>query len=331
MDETLNFSPKNEQDVRETFIRPLIRRLGYSDQMVTTQLPLTYQRRFLGHRKPAKDPALRGVPDYILDVDGRLRWVIDAKKPGPITDDDREQAFSYAMHPQVRAVLFALISGTDVEVFSTFEKPEAGPILAFKGTHLEAKWMELKSTVSPEALRRNFSKFTPDPGRPIAPGLRSYAKIVNGTLTYTYAPPFIENLEGIVVHVQDGSIVRRTEGGLEAIVIPSYHHHSLTAFSQAIKATELVWITSDETLSLDASKPSAFHERRTVVVPKGTFVPQLTSVGAGIRAPVTAATEAFATAMCYLEGNRVHGLLIARAVANGIHFEVRSAIDLTVA
>src|SRR5688572_14860240 len=93
----LPFERYSENDVRETIIRPLIAKLGYAPEMVTTQLALKYDRLFLGHKKGAdKDRQLRGEADYIMDIDGRLRWVIEAKKPGEITDDDREQAYSYA-------------------------------------------------------------------------------------------------------------------------------------------------------------------------------------------------------------------------------------------
>jgi hypothetical protein len=190
------FEKWSEQDVRENLIRPFIRSLGYSDAMVTTELPLKYERMYLGRKKPAKDPILRGKADYILEVDGRFRVVIEAKPPGEITDNDREQAYSYAMHPEVRALIFAVISGTHFEFFHTFQKPEAGPLLAITFAELDGKFNQLMDLVSPDALRRRFPKYELDAGQPLAPDLRSFAKVVHGQLVYTETPPFMKDFSG---------------------------------------------------------------------------------------------------------------------------------------
>src|ERR1035437_929723 len=169
----LQFDQMSENDVREIIIRPLLNNLGYSPAMVTTQLALKYRWLFLGHKKgPNKDRPLRGEADYIMDVDHRLRWVIEAKKPGEICDDDREQAYSYAMHAEVRAVIFAVISGDHFEFYSTFHQPEHGPLLHFKYDELDNGFQTLANLLSPDSLRRNFRDFVLDTGKPLAPGLR---------------------------------------------------------------------------------------------------------------------------------------------------------------
>jgi hypothetical protein len=45
---------RNEQDVRERIIYPLLTRLGYTPDMVTTELTLKYEWLFLGHKKGTK-------------------------------------------------------------------------------------------------------------------------------------------------------------------------------------------------------------------------------------------------------------------------------------
>ena len=175
---------RSEQDVRECVIRPLLDRLGYTPSMVTTELPLIYRYRFLGRKKGQSiDRPLRGQADYIVDVDN-LRWVIEAKKPGEITDEDREQAYSYAQHSEVRAVIFAVISGTHFEFHRTSDRPEAGPILAYTWEQREGKFELVRNLVAPDALKNHFPDTEIDTRKPLALGLRSFAKVEVGTFKY---------------------------------------------------------------------------------------------------------------------------------------------------
>lgn len=276
MNEDDLFFCKTENDVRERIIYPLLLRLDHSPATIITQLTLHYKSLFLGRKKGfKKDRPLQGEADYVVDVDGRLRWVIEAKKPGPISNDDREQAFSYAMHPQVRAVMFAIISGTDFEIFHTFYKPEAGPILKFQHADLESNFLNLFNLVSPDGLRRLHSDFTLDVGQSLAPGLRSFAVIENGRIEYTECPPFREDLLGIIVHLNSGSLVRQDAGGISAFISPSFHHQKLDQFSEVIGAKKLEFITFDEFISTNPIIPTVFKHTSNYIIPSGTTVPRL--------------------------------------------------------
>ena len=105
--EGLNFEGMNETDVREEFVTPLLRSLGYRSggtHNVIRELSLRYPRDSLGRKKPT-DPLLRGKADYICEADRRIRWVVEAKAPEEdLGSDDVEQAYTYARHPEVRAV-----------------------------------------------------------------------------------------------------------------------------------------------------------------------------------------------------------------------------------
>ena len=327
----LPFSQFSENDVRETVIRPLLGRLGYSPDMVTTQLPLRYRWLFLGHKKGAsKDRPLRGEADYIMDVDRRLRWVVEAKKPGEITEDDREQAFSYAMHPEVRAVVFSIISGDRFEFYSTFHHPECGPFLAFTYDQLQDNLQTLANSVSPDALRRNFPDFVLDTGRPLAPGLRSFAKVERGSLTYTEAPDFVPGLVGTIVHITEGSVVRVSGGGIVALVKPSFHHRNFTAFSDAIGATVTEVVTSDEVLSLDPLRPTIFSHQREIVVKEGTEVPDLLVSGRTTPALVSVSADAAVVIAGYMCENKFIGKLVAcsRVPEANIAFRICANIEL---
>ncbi len=60
---TPNFDAMNETDVREIIVRPLLQRLGYAHGTIAnvrTEVPLRYDRAFLGRKQPKKDPPLAG-------------------------------------------------------------------------------------------------------------------------------------------------------------------------------------------------------------------------------------------------------------------------------
>jgi predicted type IV restriction endonuclease len=114
--ENYDFRLLNEADIREEIIAPFLRYLGYrsgtSANVIREQI-LKYPKVFLGRKDSKKDPELRGRADYICEVDKSIRWIIEAKPPqGAITSDDVEQAYTYANHPEIRAVYFCLINLT---------------------------------------------------------------------------------------------------------------------------------------------------------------------------------------------------------------------------
>jgi hypothetical protein len=86
----MDFDGWSEADVREEILAPLVRKLGYrkgSENNVSRETTLRYDRNFLGRKKPKSDPKLRGHPDYICEVRGIGRWVIEAKSPLSVVSD----------------------------------------------------------------------------------------------------------------------------------------------------------------------------------------------------------------------------------------------------
>ena len=78
-----DFVSMNETDVRESVVRPFLESLGYrhgTQATIRTEVPLRYNKAFLGRKKPAKDPAL-GRADYICEAIGYGRWVVEVKSP----------------------------------------------------------------------------------------------------------------------------------------------------------------------------------------------------------------------------------------------------------
>ena len=110
-----DFQKLNETDIREEIVTPLLRHLGYRSgthhNVIREQL-LSYPKSFLG-RKKNTDPILRGRADYICEAHNKIRWVIEAKSPdAPLDQDAQEQSWTYANHPEIRAVYFCLTNSS---------------------------------------------------------------------------------------------------------------------------------------------------------------------------------------------------------------------------
>ena len=155
----LEFEKLNEAAVREQVISPFLQHLGYrscTQYDIIYERLLRYPRASLGRKNPERDPPLRGSADYILEINGLIRWVIEAKPPVPITIDDIQQAWTYANHPEVRAVYFVLCNGQMMEVLYTQHGPSVPAILSVSYEQLANQWGKIADRLSPRALLRDF-------------------------------------------------------------------------------------------------------------------------------------------------------------------------------
>ncbi|MGR9434773.1 DNA methyltransferase [Rhizobium leguminosarum] len=140
-----------EDAVREEVVFPLLVRLGYAssgDSRIVRSRAISHPFVAIGStRRP-----ITIIPDYLLEVGGRAAWVLDAKAPNEniTTGQNVEQAFSYAIHPEIRASLFALCNGRE---FALFRVEERDPLLHFKMGDLEAHWRPLFGLIGPQAFR----------------------------------------------------------------------------------------------------------------------------------------------------------------------------------
>lgn len=137
-----------EDSVREELILPIIKKLGYQpsgDARILRSKRLLHPYVALG----SKQQKISIIPDYIFLSGQSSYWVLDAKSP---TEDIRkskhvEQAYSYAIHPEVRAELFALCNGREFVLYST-KKFE--PILHFKLSEISVYWEKLYRILNPK-------------------------------------------------------------------------------------------------------------------------------------------------------------------------------------
>ncbi|NCI49003.1 type I restriction enzyme HsdR N-terminal domain-containing protein [Sediminibacterium roseum] len=152
-----------EDSVREEIVVPIIKGLGYSankpNQIIRSRKLL---HPFVSIGSKRKDIYI--IPDYLFEVDGKPAWILDAKAPTEeiIKSKNVEQAYSYAIHSEVRVNFFALCNGKEFALYN-IEKVE--PILHCPIQALPVYWATLKKYVSPEKVfSENHFKLAKDLG-----------------------------------------------------------------------------------------------------------------------------------------------------------------------
>lgn len=270
----LRFEEMNEADVREEVIAPLIRRLGYrtgTDNNVIREQLLRYEFVFLGRKDPGKDPQVRGKADYILEAEKRVRWVIEAKAPQ--VEIDRtvvEQAWSYANHPEVCAVYFAICNGKLFMVYRTSDGPQPQAMLRLSNSEMEAKYQAIASLLEPASLIRDFPSYKADYGKPIGQGLRSLARITQGLVTYGESPGMASFLKEFSTWIADGSIQRNESGCLVAFLKTVSPFRSIQRVNEKLGFADFEMVSADSELSSEEARPTVFTYENKLVLPAGT-------------------------------------------------------------
>jgi hypothetical protein len=264
---TPDFENMNETDVREIIVRPLLARLGYVHgtlNNIRTEVPLRYDRAFLGRKDPKKDPPLAGRADYICEVISYGRWTVEVKAPGhDLVQDDVEQAHTYSAHPEIGASHFLVTNGRDFRLYATGQLSE--PILAWRFDQIDVRLMNIFNVVGPSAVKQRTQRNRADPHKPLGAGLPSRLRIVGGEVRYgkhRANHPLFEThtLEGTIGAITGGMVERSDDGRLIAQV------RMLSPFQQLAELNRLAgfsddydFFSADEFVSTDIEQPTIFQ------------------------------------------------------------------------
>jgi predicted type IV restriction endonuclease len=149
-----------EDSVRELIVSPLLVALGYANKdgvgiIRSKTLPDPYV--VIGSSKRP----IHVVPDYLLLVDDNYAWVLDAKALGEnvLAGTNVEQAYSYAIHPDIRVQYYALCNGREFVLFRIGARETE---LYVQLSELRKHWQELSRRLSPVAFwakRGNATNF----------------------------------------------------------------------------------------------------------------------------------------------------------------------------
>jgi ParB/RepB/Spo0J family partition protein len=134
----------SEQEVREVFITPLLRELGYESG---TKYHIDYElpsKLKIGSKKaePVKI-------DYVISVGNEIKWILDAKSIHESVWHRRhiEQAHHYATIKTINVKLYALCNGEEFALYSSEDK-EYKPIFHFKRSEIIKRWNEITDKLS---------------------------------------------------------------------------------------------------------------------------------------------------------------------------------------
>jgi len=161
--ETFDDPDFKEDSVRELVIAPILAKLGY--------LPSGSAR--VARSKSLKHPFIRvgtrkhpvtTIPDYTLYVDDKPRFVLDAKCPieEVLAEEHIQQAYSYAIHPEIRCSEFGLCNGRELAIFDT---NQVEPLLHLRFEEFEPQWPIIEKYLAPKYLAEPIlRRFKPDFG-----------------------------------------------------------------------------------------------------------------------------------------------------------------------
>ena len=301
----------NEAAVREELLAPFLRQLGYmhgTDNNISYETSLVYPRIFLG-RKGAKDPYLRGRADYILEVKDYARWILEAKAPHEaINQDAVEQAYSYANHPEVCAVYFAISNGKRLVVYRTSQPPGTSPLLdlAFE------EFSRAHAVLSGSAIRNQFQKCGPI-GDPIAKGLGSIAKVIQGWIRYDQINPPNPLISETQVSIVDGSIERGEDGGLIASISVQGPFHSIQLTIEKLGLEKLVYVSLEKHISPDRNSPTTFLYEGTTTFEQGTTLFDPNSLSS-VSLPLPISITVTSVVSAYIEEKTIHASIENKAI-----------------
>jgi hypothetical protein len=104
-------SPDYKEDsVREDIVLPILHTLGYSSRglnQIIRSKTLRHPFVNIGSQKRK----INLIPDYLLATGNKPAWILDAKAPGEEigSGENIEQAYSYAIHPDIRVRIYSLV------------------------------------------------------------------------------------------------------------------------------------------------------------------------------------------------------------------------------
>jgi len=152
-----------EDSVREEILTPILHGLGYKvsgSHKILRSKPLTHPFVYIGTIKRK----INIIPDYILQINDKPTLIIDAKSPKEDIEKGKnvEQAFSYAIHKEIRVQGYGLCNGKKLTLFKT---SNYHPFKIFDLTRISDCWHEIERFLKPEFIERPYLfGFIPDLG-----------------------------------------------------------------------------------------------------------------------------------------------------------------------
>lgn len=278
----------NEATVRAEKLDPLIKMLGYefnTDLNVLREHQFVYPKVSLG-RKGKSDKPIIGKPDYICEARGIARWVLEAKAEGTkLGHEEDAQAYTYAAHPEIRALYYCLSDGKVFAIYKTIAPPDTPPLLIISLEDLEVACDALKAYLSEDALRTVTLKLE----NKISKTNTKNFEIVSGhanfdSVDYHFdGPPHLraivkneinsqmELLKGTIYPVKSGTFMS-TNGLLKLRVELGGHTQSDIEFQKLIGIDFLEFQSIGSEISTNKDNPTVFQTRQHAILQPGDII-----------------------------------------------------------
>ncbi|WP_412485956.1 hypothetical protein [Shewanella chilikensis] len=152
-----------EDAVREELIVPIIKSLGYKisgSSRVIRSKPLVHPYVAIG----SQQRKISIIPDYVFTSEEKPYWILDAKSPSEDIFKSKhvEQAYSYAIHPEIRAEYYALCNGIE---FALYHVRQFEPVIQVSLKNISEKWDILYKLLNPDTKADpDIVNFKPDYG-----------------------------------------------------------------------------------------------------------------------------------------------------------------------
>jgi hypothetical protein len=160
--EVLDDPDFKEDSVREEIISPIIKAAGYGltkPSKIIRSKPLEHPFVSIGSARKK----ITCIPDYLFEVNDRYAWILEAKGPSENILEGKhvEQAYSYAIHSEIRVPLFALCNGRE---FALYHISKYKPLLHFNMRSIAKYFDNLKKYISPQNVLEADFKLAKDFG-----------------------------------------------------------------------------------------------------------------------------------------------------------------------
>lgn len=150
-----DFSTYNEADVRENFIAPLLKLLGYGKNTVNDVLT----EQSLKLKEPFLKIGRKSIRiDYMPTIRLKSFWIIEAK-PGyaELEIGDFLQAYFYAIHPEVQVQYIVLCNGKRIDVYDiNYNEGWGKPFFSIDQAGCEEKFEELIQILSANSMLQSI-------------------------------------------------------------------------------------------------------------------------------------------------------------------------------
>jgi hypothetical protein len=230
---------------------------------------------------------------------------LEAKSPGQINIDEIEQAYSYAIHPEVRAIYFCISDGYEFRIYRTDYAPDVAPIFQTNYDELKTTFDTLKNILSPESIRRDWSARVIDIGKPIGAGLNSLVKIESGHIGFQSNSWNIPVYNALSLTVVNGAI-QRDENGKLLLYLLTRSSLALQEKNSRLGLDKIEVESSDDILSSDSEKPTLFVARKTYTIPQGETALNMTT-GKNTLLPYSVKADISINARAVLSGKKLSG------------------------